>query len=391
LSNCFCRSLLLIASAAPAQTFIVDAANGPGTNFTSIVAAVAAVPDGATLIVRPGTYSSFSIVTKGLTILGDTGVQAGGASVRLTQPQQAVVLRGLTFDGHGVFGQYEVVIVDGCSGPVLIEDCNYFLSVYYGGNYPYSISISSSAQVMLRRGSWINCLLGSSNVVIEEANISGQDGSSQPFQVRPSRTAIGIGGGAVQIAGGTLRGGAGWFGLSDSPAIDMFGGTLRLLASTTLIAGTDPVALAPPVAAITGSGTVRIDPQVVLQTSVVPPIASTIGVQTLSMPSLRSTSAPLGGAITASALGPVGDLAILVLGLTGPPVSVPGIADTIWLDPSLYLFAAVGSPQVGVPVTGSVAVPSQPAYLGFPVGWQSISYNVASGLQASNPSWALVR
>jgi len=390
LSNYFCRSLLLMASAAPAQTFIVDAANGPGTNFTSIAAAVAAVPDGATLIVRPGTYSSFAIVGKGLTILGDTGVQAGGATVRLTQPQQAVVLRGLIFDGHGALGQYEVVIVDGCSGPVLIEDCNYFLSVYWGGDLPYSISIGNSAQVMLRRGSWINCTVGSSNVVIEEANISGQDASGQTWTLRISRPAMRVSG-TVQIAGGTVRGGAGWFGMSPSPAIDMFGGTLRLLASTTVIAGTDPFGLAPPVAAITGSGTVRIDPQVVLQTSVVPPIVSTIAVQTLPMPSLRSTSAPLGGAITASALGPVGDLAILVLGLTGPPVSVPGIADTIWLDPTLYLFAAVGSPQVGVPVTGSVAVPSLPAFLGFRVGWQSISHNVATGLQASNPSWALVR
>ncbi len=37
---------LTFAVAAASQTFVVDAGNGPGTNFTSIAAAVAAVPDG---------------------------------------------------------------------------------------------------------------------------------------------------------------------------------------------------------------------------------------------------------------------------------------------------------------------------------------------------------
>src|SRR5437762_9224013 len=44
------------SSTAIAQTFIVDAANGPGTNFTEIATAVAAVPDGAVLMVRAGSY-----------------------------------------------------------------------------------------------------------------------------------------------------------------------------------------------------------------------------------------------------------------------------------------------------------------------------------------------
>ena len=49
------RSLvpLCVALALPAQTFIVDAASGPGTNFTDLPPAIAAVPDGAIPLVRP--------------------------------------------------------------------------------------------------------------------------------------------------------------------------------------------------------------------------------------------------------------------------------------------------------------------------------------------------
>ena len=64
-----------LAAAAVAQTFIVDVNSGPGTNFTSIAAAVAAVPDGAVLEVRPGTYAAFTIQNKSLTVFGQAGVQ----------------------------------------------------------------------------------------------------------------------------------------------------------------------------------------------------------------------------------------------------------------------------------------------------------------------------
>ena len=85
----------LLASAAVAQTFVVDAGNGPGTNFTSIAAAVATVPEGATLLVRSGSYAGFA-VTRGVTILGDSGVAiTGPVQVTATTALQPVTLRNL--------------------------------------------------------------------------------------------------------------------------------------------------------------------------------------------------------------------------------------------------------------------------------------------------------
>ena len=44
---------------------------GAGAQFTDLPAAVAAVPDGAALIVRPGSYSPFAIAGKGIAIVGE--------------------------------------------------------------------------------------------------------------------------------------------------------------------------------------------------------------------------------------------------------------------------------------------------------------------------------
>ena len=67
---------LLIATLV--QTiWIVDAANGPGTNFTNLPAAVAAAQSGDTIVVMPGNYKPFDVTGKALTILGS------GASITI--------------------------------------------------------------------------------------------------------------------------------------------------------------------------------------------------------------------------------------------------------------------------------------------------------------------
>lgn len=70
---------LSLSCALSAQTFVVDAAGGPGSNFTDIAAAVAAVPDGATLLVRPGSHGGFAIAGKGIALLAQPGAVVGDA------------------------------------------------------------------------------------------------------------------------------------------------------------------------------------------------------------------------------------------------------------------------------------------------------------------------
>jgi hypothetical protein len=59
-----------LATAAHATTWIVDAANGPGTNFTTISAAIAAAQPGDKILVRQATYGENVVVNKAVTIVG---------------------------------------------------------------------------------------------------------------------------------------------------------------------------------------------------------------------------------------------------------------------------------------------------------------------------------
>ena len=66
-----CSPILFCASGAFGQSIrVVDAANGPGTDFTSLPAAVLAAVSGDVFLVRPGSYAPFWVSGKDLHIFG---------------------------------------------------------------------------------------------------------------------------------------------------------------------------------------------------------------------------------------------------------------------------------------------------------------------------------
>jgi hypothetical protein len=75
------NAILAVIVAVLPTTWIVDAANGPGTNFIDLPAAVAAAVSGDTIIVRPGSYTAFNVTGKALTIQG-----AGALVTSVTLP-----------------------------------------------------------------------------------------------------------------------------------------------------------------------------------------------------------------------------------------------------------------------------------------------------------------
>lgn len=89
----------LLTTAASAQTFIVDANNGPGTHFTDLAKAVASVPDGSVLRVRRGSYVGFTLSNRSLTILGDgrdAVTIAGPMAIGPLRARDKVSIRDLT-------------------------------------------------------------------------------------------------------------------------------------------------------------------------------------------------------------------------------------------------------------------------------------------------------
>jgi hypothetical protein len=103
---------LFLSTLASASTYVIDAANGPGTNFTDIPPAIAAAAPGDVLLVLPGTYSSFTL-DKSLAILGQSaGVNVSGSATVTAIPAGTVA----SIVALNLFGNLQIT---NCSGTVV--------------------------------------------------------------------------------------------------------------------------------------------------------------------------------------------------------------------------------------------------------------------------------
>jgi len=352
---------------ATAQTYIVDAANGPGTNFTSIVAAIPAVPDGAVLVVRAGNYGSFTIDGKGLTVLGEPGAQVTtllGPTITNLTPAQGVLLRGLVLTPFfGSVGSANVTLQN-CQGSVALEG----LSASTGA---HRLIVQQCAHVQVR-----NCIYNA-QVSVTGSAVAFTDcwlssGSTQAAILQQ--------GGSVQLTNAQLHG-VGFGVPAAGPCVAMVGGDLRVLGAslldTTLFGGN-------PGPALIGNGVVRIDPSVTVAAGAVP-FGPGLVVTTLAMPHVTAVSAPLGGTLFAGLRGPVGSLGVLSVAWPGPAVAIAPLADPIFWDLSTAVNQAVGVPAVGQPVGSQIVVPNNPVFRGVGLVYHGFTWEPVGGLQVSNP------
>lgn len=387
-----------ISLALPAQTFIVDAANGPGANFSDLPPAIAAVPDGAILLVRPGTYGRIELDGKGMSILATAPgvvitppfqIPTGGPIVVMNLlASQAVTLRGLTLQGSPLTVRG---MVRNCDGPVLIDDFTSQTSATLGEGNVITLAVEQCANVTLR-----NCHLRASHaldvfrsdVVVENSDLIGEDAFFQIIGFAPGMGAV-IDGGSITLARCRVRGGNALSGVAPAaaPAIRASNATVRVCddGSGVYAAGQQS---ATAVAAITGTNsTIVRDPSaVVTGSNGGPPVAAGLTSVLRPLPSLRTVPAPPGGTVTADVTTPLGEVVLLAVSLPGPVTTVPGIDGSFRLDPATATMLAIGVPATGVPVTHSIAVPNNQALVGARFAWQAVAWSAANGLRASNPS-----
>ena len=243
--------VLGLQAAVVAQTLVVDAANGPGTHYTDLATAVAAAPEGAMLQVRPGQYGPFQVLAKSLTISF-----AAGAHIRTPNSWsmavgidglgagQSVFLRGLQFDPY--------------VGALDLRDNLGFVDIEGAATTNALVTAQNCDRVRLLGFAFTSgTQVTASNVVFERCSIRGST-----FAAAPGLTQNG---GSVQLVESTVDGGEGFTSVTAGPAVLMNGGSLRALGGGHLSRGAifyNNGSSPPPPHAISGTGTVRIDPSV---------------------------------------------------------------------------------------------------------------------------------
>jgi hypothetical protein len=363
----------MLALPLAAQVFVVDASNGPGANFTSIAAAVAAVPDGAILRVRPGNYDAFRIDGKSLTVLNEGGLITGpptGANVTVANlaATQSVVLRGLTWQNP--------------NGGLSLTSCNGLVACYQCWNQSnlqstIVVGVSQCRQVHLVDCSFLNYSGGStvvnttsSDAVFERCGLFGSQGGI-PLWVH---------GGRVQLVSCGMNGGP-TFNIPSAPAVRMTQADVRVLggslsSSLSFTMGNTY--------AIDGTGTLRIDPSTVLQGNpMLQPISPTLSPQFVAMPIVEASYSSAPAATTATLRAPAGWLGALYLGFPVAPAALPGFVDEVWIDPATAVVVASG---VFAGTTVNVAVPNFAQFLGTRLAWQGVTFDATAGLQLSDPA-----
>lgn len=234
------RTLAVLLAWAPlcADTIVVDAAGGPGADFTEIGPAVSAAADGDLLLVRPGTYRGFFVSGKGLTIQGEAGVELEGSltvfDLQASQTFRMVDLdlAEIWFDGcEGTIVLDEVVVdLACCSAPLLVTGCR-DVRLHRCQVVGFALAINDVAEALFVRDSRVEIvaseLLGEPG---EDPSGSSSPGGAVGVEVESSR---------VHLAESSVTGGAGASSTSCTYGPGWGGAGVRTFVgpSTVVIAG----------------------------------------------------------------------------------------------------------------------------------------------------------
>jgi len=396
--------LFTLATVMPAQTFVVDPANGPGTHFTNLQTALTAVPDGATLIVRAGSYGPIELNGKGVTIVGGSGVMLSGLdrpAIHVTNlaPHQSFSLRG-AFMGWANPGAQ--VHFAGNAGRVLLQEFTYAHTTSpwlasFGSPPPSGILVENCAQVALR-----NCSVFASNAIdaigshldLESCTLRGTGSTTVSYHnpVHAGTPALRLQSCTARVAVCSLTGGPGpLLSRLPSAAIATNASVLSLGGQTTVVAGT-PIGITVAVPAITGSGSLRRDPLVFLAPNGgAPAILGSLVDTVQPWPTVISTGGQLGLPATAQVRGANGELVILCVSFPGTPSVIPEVNGRVWLDTNFLEVVALGTQSNSAPIAFTAVMPVSPALAGRPRAWQAVSWSSQLGLQASNASLFVLR
>lgn len=180
------------------------------TQIAEIQAAVDAAVDGDVILVKSGTYASFSVPNKEVTIVEDHGQTVfvdGAIRVRNLAAGRTVVISGLQATGRAVAGN-EVTgngfYATNCAGSIRVQDCQLQGYVGLGSNLPCPMVPRAGAELHgCADVAFVRCTLrGSQSLDLYAA----QPGQTDASRVGPGLSALGC---SIALHESTVWGGYG--------------------------------------------------------------------------------------------------------------------------------------------------------------------------------------
>lgn len=389
----------LSVAAAAQRTWIVDANNGPGTDFVNLPPALAAASDGDVLLVRPGAYRAFA-TSKGVTILGTPGQTRVLGSYFVEAMSVAGLPAGRTFRARDLtfVGSAEQMIgLMANQGAVVLEAMDADI-----GTPILTFAVASCQTVTLRdcgkASPACGVMVNRSRVSIVDCRLRGIDAAGDPRVAswRASSALMVDTGAVVEVADTVLTGGDGvaiWPYLGDywpsAAAVSLNGGDLRLRAGAAgAVAAGNGAVVTLPVSAIVGVGRLRRDARVpVLPFAGAVPVAASVQDTVGSEPGLTLSGGALGLPLVLVYTGTANQPVALAAGTWA---ASGGAFGELWLDPgSLLLVSPLVADPAGV-AAWSVPLPNNPRLVGVTLGWQAAAPRGAA-LQFANPTASLLR
>lgn len=342
-------------ASAQHRVWVVDARNGPGTDFTDLQLAVDRVPLGDILDVRDGSYgfSSGISVTRGVTIQFRSGAGLGGPHLQATIPaRQTLVISGLR---AASFPHAVSVQILGCAGTVSLQVCGLGWT-----------QIRRSHQVTVVGGSSNSIDVEDATVAITRCRIVGASQSPPPYCF-PAWGALWVRRGHVTLDACELASGwidvscARWYQgptvfLQENSSLYLTRGTTVQHAFEGTLSGnatSGVVVLDPSIAPLAQSPGLRVERRVVPALHIEPPAAG------------RSAT---GALHAAGALG-----ACAWVGRPIAAVPFPGLSGAWAVDPTQAILFLCGVPQNGV-LGFTIAVPGDPVLVGEVVALQGLAW-----------------
>lgn len=373
---------LVSLSLAAQTTWVVDAAGAPGSQFTGLPAAFAAVADGDTVIVRAGTYAPGTL-SNAIRLIGEPGASVespfGGPSlvVNSIAAGQRCTVRGLRVAPYPFLSTVPAVHVLNCAGTVVLHDLN----VESHSSTP-GLRVQNCSAVLLS-GSLIR-----PSLAVEDSTLSAQNCSISAFA--SGAVAHGVTGfrAYIELSHCVVAGsdGPSNSGVGDGISAHQCDLVVRGDASSRVVGGTQFMGTTPTffADAIDGHGTctLLVDPAVTLVHAVVG-----VAMTTQAMPSLIADGGAAGATIDLDLRATPGDSYALAISLPGTAIPFAPFG-VFWLDGLSTAPLGAGVMGPGGSFGVQIARSSNPNVLGLPLVAQGLS--VGALAQLTNPAAVVV-